>query len=93
MPSTLNCISVLHCPVTFGLLQETQRSEGEAAREDVDLWQLKKKQNKQKTQNNPPPQKTSKTKLEKNPNKKPTKKIPMILLENQPLYDVLSSAL
>jgi len=29
--------------VTFGSFQETQRSEGEAARKDIDLWQLKKK--------------------------------------------------
>lgn len=52
MLSTLNCISILHCPVAFGLLQETQHSEGEDAREDVDLWQVKKKK---RTKTTPPP--------------------------------------
>lgn len=59
MLSTLNCISILHCPVAFGLLQETQHSEGEDAREDVDLWQVKKKKKEQKQ--HPHPQTNKKT--------------------------------
>lgn len=58
MLSTLNCISILHCLVAFGLLQETQHSEGEDAREDVDLWQVKKK--KKNKNNTPTPKQTKK---------------------------------
>lgn len=58
MLSTLNCISILHCPVAFGLLQETQHSEGEDAREDVDLWQVKKKKEQKQ---HPHPQTNKKT--------------------------------
>lgn len=42
MLSTLNSISILHCSVAFGLLQHS-----EDAKEDIDLWQVKKKEQKQ----------------------------------------------
>lgn len=62
MLSTLNCILILHCPVTFGLLQETQHTEGQDAREDVDLWQLKSKT--KHTSPHPQPQNTAKKQKE-----------------------------